>query len=427
MSFNNLGLAEPLLRALEAKNYTTATPIQRQAIPVLLEGRDLLGIAQTGTGKTAAFMLPSIQRLRAANERVRPRACRMLVLAPTRELASQIAESARVYGRFTKLSVATVFGGTSVGKDRQTLANGVDILVATPGRLLDLIDQRYLTLGDLEILVLDEADQMLDLGFIHALKRIVQLVPASRQSLFFSATMPKAIRELADKFLTDPATVSVTPVASTAERVEQSVTFVQQTEKQALLTILLQTLDIERALVFTRTKHGADRVVKLLAGNNVASNAIHGNKSQGQRERALAEFKSGKVKILIATDIAARGIDVSGVSHVFNFELPNVPEQYVHRIGRTARAGASGEAISFCAEDERSYLRDIERLTKQKVPVKPLPENFVNHANALKAERAKTIGKDPIREDRPRRDVGNNRPPAQPRATHRAQIGRAHV
>ena len=416
MSFDNLGLAEPLVRALAAKNYTEATPIQRQSIPPLLEGNDLLGIAQTGTGKTAAFMLPSIQRLRAANEHVRPRACRMLVLAPTRELASQIAASAREYGRFTKLSVATVFGGTSVGKDRQTLVNGIDILVATPGRLLDLIEQRYLTLGDIEILVLDEADQMLDLGFIHALRKIVKLVPKSRQTLFFSATMPKAIRELADQFLTDPVTVSVTPVATTAERVDQFVTFVQQAEKQALLTLTLQDPAVERVLVFTRTKHGADRVVKLLAANGIASNAIHGNKSQGQRERALGEFKSGRAKILVATDIAARGIDVSGVSHVVNFELPNVPEQYVHRIGRTARAGASGVAISFCAEDERPYLRDIEKLTRQKITIQPLPENFLVQANALKAQRAKVIGADPApREERQQRG------PARPRATHHAR------
>ena len=416
MSFNNLGLNESLQRALADKKYTEATPIQRQAIPILLQGRDLLGIAQTGTGKTAAFMLPSIQRLVAANERPRPRACRMLVLAPTRELASQIAQSARDYGRFSKLSVATVFGGTSVGKDRQTLVIGVDILVATPGRLIDLIEQKYLTLGDIEILVLDEADQMLDLGFIHALKRIVQLLPKSRQSLFFSATMPKAIRELADKFLDDPATVSVTPIASTAERVEQFVTFVQQAEKQALLTIMLKTTDVERALVFTRTKHGADRVVKLLAANGIAANAIHGNKSQPQRERALAEFKSGRVKIMVATDIAARGIDVSGVSHVFNFELPNVAEQYVHRIGRTARAGASGIAIAFCADDEKSYLRDIEKLTKQKIDHKQLPEGFVAEAARLKAARAATGVSDAP--ERVRRDIGNNRQPPRPRATH---------
>ncbi len=419
MSFQNLGLNESLQRALADKGYNEATPIQRQAIPPLIQGRDLLGIAQTGTGKTAAFMLPSIQRLVAANEHVRPRACRMLVLAPTRELASQIAQSARDYGRFSKLSIATVFGGTSVSKDRSTLANGVDILVATPGRLIDLIEQRFVTLGDIEILVLDEADQMLDLGFIHALKRIVQLLPKTRQTLFFSATMPKAIRDLADKFLDDPVTVSVTPVASTAERVEQYVTFVQQAEKQALLTIFLKTTEVERVLVFTRTKHGADRVVKLLAANGIASNAIHGNKSQPQRERALAEFKSGRVKIMVATDIAARGIDVSGVSHVINFELPNVAEQYVHRIGRTARAGASGVAIAFCADDEKTYLRDIEKLTKQKIEHRQLPVDFVAEGARLKAARAATGVSDTP--ERVRRDIGNNRQPAHPRATHRAR------
>ena len=419
MSFQNLGLNESLQRALADKGYNEATPIQRQAIPPLIQGRDLLGIAQTGTGKTAAFMLPSIQRLVAANEHVRPRACRMLVLAPTRELASQIAQSARDYGRFSKLAIATVFGGTSVSKDRSTLANGVDILVATPGRLIDLIEQRFVTLGDIEILVLDEADQMLDLGFIHALKRIVQLLPKTRQTLFFSATMPKAIRDLADKFLDDPVTVSVTPVASTAERVEQYVTFVQQAEKQALLTIFLKTTEVERVLVFTRTKHGADRVVKLLAANGIASNAIHGNKSQPQRERALAEFKSGRVKIMVATDIAARGIDVSGVSHVINFELPNVAEQYVHRIGRTARAGASGVAIAFCADDEKSYLRDIEKLTKQKIEHRQLPVDFVAEGARLKAARAATGVSDTP--ERVRRDIGNNRQPAHPRATHRAR------
>jgi ATP-dependent RNA helicase RhlE len=295
------------------------------------------------------------------------------------------------------------------------MSRGIDILVATPGRLLDLIDQKYVNLSMLEILVLDEADQMLDLGFIHALKKIVRLLPRQRQSLFFSATMPKAIRELADQFLTDPATVAIKPAATTAERVDQFVTFVQQGEKQALLTIMLASPAIERALVFTRTKHGADRVVKLLGGNGIAANAIHGNKSQPQRERALGEFKAGKVKILVATDIAARGIDVSGVSHVFNFELPNVAEQYVHRIGRTARAGASGMAISFCADDERPYLRDIEKLTRQKVGVQPLPEGFVAEAERLKAARTKRIGADPA----PR--IERQRQPARPRATHKAQ------
>jgi ATP-dependent RNA helicase RhlE len=387
MSFENLGLSQPVLQALALKEYTQSTPIQEQAIPVLLKGRDLLGIAQTGTGKTAAFMLPSIDRLRQSDKRAQPRTCRMLILAPTRELASQIAENARAYARFSHLSVVTVFGGTSLNKNRQELSRGVDILVATPGRLIDCIEQRYLSLQNVEILVLDEADQMLDLGFIHALRQIVKLLPPKRQTLFFSATMPNAIRDLADKYLADPVQVAVTPVATTVERVEQYVTFVQQSEKQALLTMMLERGEIERALIFTRTKHGADRVVKLLAGNRFGANAIHGNKSQPQRERALAEFKSGKVKILVATDIAARGIDVSGVSHVINFELPNVAEQYVHRIGRTARAGATGIAVAFCADDERAYLKSIEKLTRQRIEVAPLPANFLAEAGRIKRER----------------------------------------
>ncbi len=385
--FAHLGLSETTLAALATKGYTEATPIQAQSIPSLLEGRDLLGIAQTGTGKTAAFMLPSIDRLIASGKRPQPRGCRMLVLAPTRELASQIAESARDYSKGSKLSVTTLFGGTSIHKNKTDLARGVDIVVATPGRLVDLIDQCYAILLGIEILVLDEADQMMDLGFIHALKRIVRELPSQRQTLFFSATMPKTIRELAGQFIKNPVEVKVTPVATTAERVEQTVTFVNQAEKQSLLTIALRDEAVERALVFTRTKHGADRVVKLLAASGVPANAIHGNKSQPQRERALAEFKAGKVKVLIATDIAARGIDVSGVSHVFNFELPNVPDQYVHRIGRTARAGASGLAVSYCADDERPYLRDIEKLIRQKVMVVPLPEGFLAESARIKATR----------------------------------------
>jgi ATP-dependent RNA helicase RhlE len=389
MQFNQLGLSQAVLSALTAKGYTIPTPIQAQAIPPLLEGKDLLGIAQTGTGKTLAFVAPSIDRLVASGKRPQPRGCRMLILAPTRELASQIAESARAYSKGTGLSVMTVFGGTSLHKNKQDLSRGVDILVATPGRLVDLMDSCHCILSSVEILVLDEADQMMDLGFIHALKRIVRDLPAKRQSLFFSATMPKSIRDLAAQFIrNDPVEVKVTPVATTAERVDQYVTFVQQTEKQALLTMMVRDAAVERALVFTRTKHGADRVVKLLAGNGIAANAIHGNKSQPQRERALAEFKSGKVKILIATDIAARGIDVSGVSHVFNFELPNVPEQYVHRIGRTARAGATGIAISFCASDERPFLRDIEKLTRQKLGIQELPSDFVNESAKIKSTRS---------------------------------------
>jgi ATP-dependent RNA helicase RhlE len=417
-NFTDLGLAEPLVRALEAKGYSTPTPIQAQAIPYVLEGRDLLGIAQTGTGKTAAFVLPSIQRLVEADKRVLPTHCRMLVLAPTRELASQIAESARAYGKFSRMTVATVFGGTSINKNRQDMSRGVDILVATPGRLLDLIEQRFVSLNLIETLVLDEADQMLDLGFIHALRKIVKMVPRQRQTLFFSATMPQSIRELADQFIKDPALVSIKPAATTAERVDQYATLVNQAEKQALLTMTLRDPSFERALVFTRTKHGADRVVRLLEGNGIAANAIHGNKSQVNRERALAAFKSGDVKVLVATDIAARGIDVSGVSHVINFELPNVPEQYVHRIGRTARAGNDGIAISFVADDERPYLRDIEKLIRQKVPLKALPENFLAEAAKIVSTRSKqSVTAQQERDERPRGPRGV-RPP---RKTHEAR------
>jgi ATP-dependent RNA helicase RhlE len=417
-NFTDLGLAEPLVRALEAKGYSTPTPIQAQAIPYVLEGRDLLGIAQTGTGKTAAFVLPSIQRLVEADKRVLPTHCRMLVLAPTRELASQIAESARAYGKFSRMTVATVFGGTSINKNRQDMSRGVDILVATPGRLLDLIEQRFVSLNLIETLVLDEADQMLDLGFIHALRKIVKMVPRQRQTLFFSATMPQSIRELADQFIKDPALVSIKPASTTAERVDQYATLVNQAEKQALLTMTLRDPSFERALVFTRTKHGADRVVRLLEGNGIAANAIHGNKSQVNRERALAAFKSGEVKVLVATDIAARGIDVSGVSHVINFELPNVPEQYVHRIGRTARAGNDGIAISFVADDERPYLRDIEKLIRQKVPLKALPENFLAEAAKIVSTRSKqSTTAQQERDERPRGPRGV-RPP---RKTHEAR------
>ena len=384
MSFHNLGLSKPLLDALAAKNYSPATPIQHQAIPTVLTGRDLLGIAQTGTGKTAAFMLPSLDRLAANRNIPKPGQIRMLVLAPTRELASQIAESAQTYGRFMRLSVGVIFGGVPNSKSVRTVARGLDVLVATPGRLLDLIDQRALSLRDLEILVLDVADQMLDLGFIHALKRIVSLVPAKRQTLFFSATMPRSIKELADKYLTNPAEVAVTPVAKTADRVQQKVIFVNQSEKTALLTIFLQSEKTERTLVFSRTKHGADKIVRMLEAAGLAAKAIHGNKSQAQRERAIAEFRSGETTVLIATDIAARGIDIPGVSHVINYDLPEVPEQYVHRIGRTARAGAEGQAVAFCSSEERGLLRDIERLTRQKIETAPLPEGFLQAAEALK-------------------------------------------
>ena len=404
--FTDLGLSQPLLDALASKNYTIPTPIQAQAIPTVLTGRDLLGIAQTGTGKTAAFMLPSLDRL--ASPRVHPIAkrVRMLVLAPTRELASQIADNARTYAKNVHLSVDVIFGGTAPMKSVRAVARGLDVLVATPGRLLDLVDQRAIDLSRLEILVLDEADQMLDLGFIHALKRIVNLVPKQRQTLFFSATMPKAIKSLADAYLTNPAEVSVTPAATTVERIEQSVTMVNQAEKSALLTLYLQTHEIERALVFSRTKHGADKIVRQLTAANIGAVAIHGNKSQPQRERALAQFKSGDMPVMVATDIAARGIDISGVSHVVNFDLPDVPEQYVHRIGRTARAGATGIAIAFCSPDERITLRDIERTTRQKLPVAGLPEGFNAAVQALKSLKVAPSARDergPGRREGPRR------------------------
>jgi ATP-dependent RNA helicase RhlE len=374
--FSEFGLAAPIQKALAAEGYKTPTPIQAQAIPHVMTGRDLCGIAQTGTGKTAAFALPILHRLQAAPKPAMRKGCRVLVLSPTRELSSQIADSFRAYGRYLRLRTAVVYGGVTIGKQERELSPGVDVLVATPGRLLDLIDRRALTLSEVEILVLDEADQMLDLGFIHALKRIVKLLPRQRQTLFFSATMPNAIATLADEYLRDPVKVAVAPVATTVERVEQSVLHVAGSRKPALLAHLLRDPAIERVLVFTRTKHGADKVVRHLEHEGIAAAAIHGNKSQPQRERALGAFKNGGCRVLVATDIAARGIDVEGVTHVVNYDLPNVPEQYVHRIGRTARAGAAGVAISFCNAEERAFLRDIEKLTRLKVPVAPLPPGF---------------------------------------------------
>ncbi|MES2173671.1 MAG: DEAD/DEAH box helicase [Pseudomonadota bacterium] len=409
MQFNELGLAEPIMKALASKNYVTPTPIQQKAIPVLLEGKDLCGIAQTGTGKTAAFALPSLDYF-ARNPRVTPvKGCRMLVLAPTRELAAQIAQSFRDYGRFLKLSVETVFGGVPIGKQIRALSVGVDVVVATPGRLLDLIDQRALTLKDVEIFVLDEADQMMDMGFIHPLKRVAKMLPADRQNLFFSATMPKEIEALAAQFLNNPVKVSVAPQSTTAERVDQQMYFVNQGEKQALLHLVLQSEEIDRALIFTRTKHGADRVVRFLEGAGIDAFAIHGNKSQGQRTTALQAFRQGKVKLLVATDIAARGIDVSGVSHVINFEIPNVAEQYVHRIGRTARAGADGIAISFVADDERPYLKAIEKTTRVKLEVVALPENFMDAVRALPKPAAPKKGPSQTPQQQARRADGQRK------------------
>ena len=372
-NFSDLGLSAPILGALAAEGYTAPTPIQFRAIPPVLGGRDLCGIAQTGTGKTAAFALPILQRLAAVRQRAAPRTCRTLVLAPTRELASQIADSFRAYGAAMPLSTAVVFGGVPIGPQRQKLARGVDILIATPGRLLDLIDTGSLALSSVQVLVLDEADRMLDLGFIHALKRIVKLVPRQRQTLLFSATMPRPIAALAEDYLNDPVKVVVAPSATTVERVEQGVVFVPSDRKRDLLATLLRDPAFERVLVFTRTKHGADRVVRHLVSAGLEASAIHGNKSQPQRERALAGFRDGHTRVLVATDIAARGIDVDGVSHVINFELPNVPEDYVHRIGRTARAGAAGIAIAFCSDEERPYLRDIEKLTRCALRAIPVP------------------------------------------------------
>ncbi|MBC2670009.1 DEAD/DEAH box helicase [Novosphingobium piscinae] len=427
--FSDLGLAEPILRALDAKGYADPTPIQRKAIPALLEGRDLLGIAQTGTGKTAAFSLPSLHRLAGDLKPTKPASCRMLVLSPTRELAAQIAENIRGYAKYLRLGVQCVFGGVPVGKQARALVAGTDILVATPGRLLDLIDQRALTLRNVEIFVLDEADQMMDLGFIQPLTRVAALLPKDRQSLFFSATMPQSIAELGKRFINNPVRVEVAPQSTTAERVEQYATFLNQAEKQALLTLTLRRgladKSIDRALVFTRTKHGADRVVRHLAGAGVNAAAIHGNKSQAQRTRALEGFRQGSTPILVATDIAARGIDVTGVSHVFNFEIPNVPEQYVHRIGRTARAGADGIALSFVAPDERPYLRDIEKLTGVKLTPQPLPEDFLKQAASLptpiraEPEAQGHGGGRGERRGPPRRDGGRGQ--AQPRGEARGE------
>ncbi len=367
--FQALGLAAPLLKALAAEGYTQPTPIQLQAIPPILAGHDVEGIAQTGTGKTAAFALPILHRLMAEPKRAAHRSTRVLVLAPTRELAAQIAESFRAYGRETSLRIALMFGGVPKGKQSRAVMHGVDVLVATPGRLLDHVADGALNLGSVEVLVLDEADHMLDLGFIVPIKRIASMLPQQRQSLFFSATMPREITQLASSLTRAPVRVAVAPVATTAERVEQRVVFVEQGEKRNLLARVLRGTSDGRALVFTRTKHGADRVCEHLGRSGVPAAAIHGNKSQGQRERALDAFREGEVRVLVATDIAARGIDVDGVTHVINYELPNVPESYVHRIGRTARAGQSGLAISFCDTAERSYLRDIEKLIRTRVTV----------------------------------------------------------
>ena len=367
-TFNDLGLSAPILKALDTEGYVTPTPIQAAAIPAVLAGRDLMGLAQTGTGKTAAFALPILHRLAQQKRPAPRRGCRVLVLSPTRELASQIADSFRAYGRHLGLRVAVVYGGIGYRPQIQALSQGVDVLVATPGRLLDHLAERNLDLAGCEILVLDEADQMLDLGFIVPIRKIVRQLPAVRQSLFFSATMPKEIGQLAAELLKDPVRVQVTPAAKPVDSVAQKVIFIEAQKKRSLLVELFADGAMTRALIFTRTKRGADRVAQHLETAGIRVAAIHGNKSQGQRERALGDFKASRIRALVATDIAARGIDVDLVTHVVNFEMPNVPESYVHRIGRTARAGAEGIAISFCDGEERAYLKDIERLTRQAIP-----------------------------------------------------------
>jgi ATP-dependent RNA helicase RhlE len=400
LTFDQLGLIAPLLKALKTEGYTTPTPIQEQSIPIVLEGRDLLGCAQTGTGKTAAFALPILQILHNDTRNVKGyKHIRTLILTPTRELAVQIDESFESYGRHTGLKHDVIFGGVSQHTQTLSLRNGTDILIATPGRLLDLMNQGYVHLDHLEIFVLDEADRMLDMGFINDVKKIIREIPAERQTLFFSATMPKEISGLANSILNEPVKVEVTPVSSTAETIEQSVYFVAGRDKHDLLVHLLQEHSIARTLVFARTKHGADRIVKDLKKMNINADAIHGNKTQTSRQNVLRNFKSGRLKVLVATDIAARGIDVDNLTHVINFDLPNVPETYVHRIGRTGRAGSSGIALSFCNAEERAYLKDINKLIEQKIPAMAHP--FETNADAeVPAAKTRMPGRRPAQMQR---------------------------
>jgi ATP-dependent RNA helicase RhlE len=420
--FTDLGLAKPLLKALADQGYTTPTPIQAQAIPGVMDGRDLLGIAQTGTGKTAAFALPIIHRLMENRRPAPQKSARVLVLSPTRELATQIGESFKAYGRHMGLTVAVVFGGVKYGAQMKALAPGVDVLVATPGRLIDHIQEKTISLHGVETFVLDEADQMLDMGFIVPIRRIVKFLPKQRQNLFFSATMPSEIEKLTGEILNpNPLKVSVTPAATTVERINQRVLFVEQQRKRALLAELFDDAGFKRVIVFTRTKRGADRVARSLEQVGVEAASIHGDKSQGQRERALAEFKAGRVRALVATDIAARGIDIDAVSHVVQFELPNVPEAYVHRIGRTARAGADGSAVAFCADDERGLLKDIEKVTRQRIPsFDRRNDKQLGAATAVMPE----VGK-PDREDT-RGQKGGGRGPQPHRGQHQPKRNRNH-
>jgi ATP-dependent RNA helicase RhlE len=369
MPFKSLNIIDPILKSIAEEGYTIPTPVQKQAIPVVLKGSDLLGCAQTGTGKTAAFAIPILQLLSANKSHDKNKKIRSLIVTPTRELAIQIGESFKNYGRHTGLSCTVIFGGVNQHSQTTALSRGVDILVATPGRLLDLMNQRYVSLKDIEIFVLDEADRMLDMGFIHDIKKILAVLPHKRQTLFFSATMPPAIMKLADTMLHHPFKVDITPVSSTADTIKQLIYFVDKGNKNDLLIDILKDKGIKTALVFTRTKHGADKVVKVLVKKGIRAEAIHGNKAQNARQRALANFKAQQTRVLVATDIAARGIDVDDLQYVINYEIPNIAETYVHRIGRTGRAGASGTAFSFCNAEEKEYLRDIEKLISKKIPV----------------------------------------------------------
>lgn len=373
MTFNELNLIAPILSALETEGYKTPTPIQQQAIPIVLSRKDLLGCAQTGTGKTAAFAIPILQNLTEDHAERNPKQIKTLILTPTRELAIQIGESFAAYGRNLRIKHTVIFGGVSQGQQTQALSRGVDVLIATPGRLLDLMSQGYIDIQHISVFVLDEADRMLDMGFIHDVKRVVAKLPQKRQTLFFSATMPAEIQKLANTILNKPEKVEVTPVSSTAETIEQAVYFVDKKDKRQLLHYVLKDKAISRVLVFSRTKHGADKVVKDLNNSGITAEAIHGNKSQNARQRALTNFKDGKIRVLVATDIAARGIDVDNLSHVINYEIPEVPETYVHRIGRTGRAGANGIAYSFCDSEEMTDFRNIQKLIARQVPVASHP------------------------------------------------------
>lgn len=396
MTFDNLDLIEPILNALKHEGYTQPTPIQEISIPIVLKGQDLLGCAQTGTGKTAAFAIPILQllHLNKGNDRA-PRKIKTLIVTPTRELAIQIGESFAAYGRFMNLRHTVVFGGVPQSQQVGALRQGVDILIATPGRLLDLINQGYIKLGDISIFVLDEADRMLDMGFIHDIKKLIKLIPVKRQSLFFSATMPETIRVLAGTILTNPEEVQVTPESTTAETVGQEMYFVDAVNKKDLLIHILKDKSIATALVFTRTKHGADKVQRMLEKAHIKAEAIHGNKSQNARQNALRNFKDKTTRVLVATDIAARGIDIDNLNLVINFEIPNIPETYVHRIGRTGRAGLEGKAVSFCDVEEFDYLRDIQKLISMEIPVVNEHPYPAEHLPVAGAKKAKSKGKSP--------------------------------